>query len=164
VIKSSQKLSGWSEMVASMKATFLFSKATMLAGPHTDATFHAFVKDFCDSKGWKWEPQAAQMPHMNNLDLAIFLMMSKHHSALLKMYSAIQAPPEEIWHTAEQVWASMGSAEITCRFILVHRIAKNVVECGGKNTFLQKQEFHSGVRADFYNTDYGVAKMTRVVD
>jgi hypothetical protein len=88
------------------------------AGPHVDATFHTFLKEFCDSKGWKWEPQAEQMPHMNNLDLAVFPMMSKHHhSTLLNMYSAIQAPPEEIWCMAEQVWASMGSADMACRFI-----------------------------------------------
>ena len=62
------------------------------AGPHTDATFHTFVKAFCDSKGWKWEPQAAQMPHLNNLDLAVFPMMSKRPSALLKTYSLRQAP------------------------------------------------------------------------
>jgi hypothetical protein len=99
-----------------------------------------------DSKGWKWEPQAAQMPHMNNLDLAFFLMMSKCHSALLKMYCAIQAPHDKIWHTAEQVWANMGSEKITHGFILACRIAKKVVECGGENTFLvQRQEFHSGV-------------------
>jgi hypothetical protein len=134
------------------------------AGPHTDATFHTFVKAFCDSKGWKWEPQAAQMPHLNNLDLAVFPMMSKRHSTLLKMYSAVQAPPDEIWRTAEQVWTGMGSAEIARGFILAYRIAKKVIECGGENAFLQKQEFHSGVRADFYDTNYGVAKKTRVVD
>jgi hypothetical protein len=29
-------------------------------------------------------PQAPQMPHLNNLDLAVFPMMLKRHSALLK--------------------------------------------------------------------------------
>ena len=134
------------------------------AGPHIDATFHAFVKDFCELNGWKWEPQAVQMPHMNNLDLSVFLMMSKRHSALLKMYSSIQAPPDEIWHTAEQVWMNMGSAEIARGFILAYRIAAKVIECGGENTFLRKTEFHSGVRGDFYDVPYGVAKKTRVVE
>jgi hypothetical protein len=104
------------------------------------------------------------MPHLNNLDLAVFPMMSKRHSTLLKMYSAVQAPPDEIWRTAEQVWTGMGSAEIARGFILAYRIAKKVIECGGENAFLQKQEFHSGVRADFYDTNYGVAKKTSVVD
>jgi hypothetical protein len=66
------------------------------AGPHVDRTFHTFVKDFCKSNGLKWEPQAAQMPHSNNLDLAVFPMMSKRHSALLKMYSDLQAPHDKI--------------------------------------------------------------------
>jgi hypothetical protein len=107
------------------------------------------------------------MLHMNNLDLAIFPMMSKHHSsALLKNYSCIQAPPQEIWATAEQVWMNMGSAEIAGGFIFAYRIAKKVIdcECGGENTFLQKQEFHSRVREDFYDTPYGVVRKIRVVD
>jgi hypothetical protein len=41
------------------------------AGPHVDGTFRTFVKGICESKGWKWEPQAAQMPHSNYLDLAV---------------------------------------------------------------------------------------------
>ena len=64
------------------------------AGPHIEGTFHTFVKEFCESKGCKWEPQAAQMPHSNNLDLAVFSMMSNHHSSLLKMYSNLQAPSQ----------------------------------------------------------------------
>ena len=133
------------------------------AGPHTDGTFHTFVKDFCESKGWKWEPQAPQMPHCNNLDLAVFPMMSKRHSALLKMYSNLQAPHEEIWRTAEEVWASLGSAEIARGYILAYRIAAKVIESGGENNFLRKQEFHSGVREHFYDTPQGVAKKTVVV-
>jgi hypothetical protein len=131
------------------------------AGPHVDGAFHAFVKDFCESKGW--EPQAAQMPHSNNLDLAVFPMMSKRHSALLKMYSNLQTLHEEIRRTAEEVWTSLGSAEIARGYILAYRIAAKVIESGGENTFLRKQEFHSGVRADFYDTPQGVAKKTVVI-
>jgi hypothetical protein len=114
-------------------------------GPHMDKTFHLSVKEFCESKTWKWEPQALQMPHLNNLDLAVFPMMSKHHSALLQNYLIVQAPTDEIWRTAEQVWMDLGSAEIACGFILAYRIAKKVIDCGGENTFLQKQEFCSRV-------------------
>jgi hypothetical protein len=28
------------------------------AGPHTDAAYNTFVKDFSELKGWKWELQA----------------------------------------------------------------------------------------------------------
>jgi hypothetical protein len=104
------------------------------------------------------------MPHLNNLDLAIFLMISKRHSALLQNYLIVQAPTDEIWRTAEQVWIDLGSAEIAGGFILAYCIAKKVIDCGGENTFLQKQEFHSRVREDFYFTPYGVSKKTRVVD
>ena len=133
------------------------------ARPHVDGAFHAFVNDFCESKGWKWEPQAAQMPHSNNLDLTVFPMMSKRHSGLLKMYSNLQAPHEEIWRTAKEVWTSLGSAEIARGYILAYRIVAKVIESGGENTFLRKQEFHSGVWADFYDTPQGVAKKTVVI-
>jgi hypothetical protein len=54
-----------------------------------------------------------QMPYMNNLDhLAIFPMMSKHHSALLKNYSFVQAPPKEIWCMAKQVLLTNSSWRI----------------------------------------------------
>ncbi len=46
------------------------------AGPHQDGTFKQYVEDQCRERGWKWEPQAPQMPHMNNLDLAVFPAMS----------------------------------------------------------------------------------------
>ena len=82
------------------------------AGPHVDGTFHTFVKCFCETKGWKWEPQAPQMPHIDNLNLAVFPMTLKRHSSLLKMYSNLQAPHEEIWQTAREVWSQVGSAEI----------------------------------------------------
>ena len=99
----------------------------------------------------------------NNLDLAVFPMMSKCHSVLLKMYLNLQAPHNEIWRTAEEVWANLGSAEIARGYILAYGIAAKVIKAGGENTFLQKQEFHSGVRTDFYDTPQGVAKKIVVV-
>ena len=53
-------------------------------GPHICAIFHNYMKKYCTSMGWKWEPQAPQMPHMNNHDLSIFPATSKRRSALLK--------------------------------------------------------------------------------
>jgi hypothetical protein len=106
---------------------------------------------------------AGPLPHSNNLDIAVFPMMSKHHSVLLKMYSNLQAPHDEIWCIAEEVWANLGSAEIARGYILAYGIAAKVIKAGGENTFLQKQEFHSGVRTDFYDTPQGVAKKIVVV-
>lgn len=42
------------------------------AGPHQDATYVNTVKQYCNDRGWYWEPQAPQMPHMNVLDLSVF--------------------------------------------------------------------------------------------
>lgn len=129
------------------------------AGLHVDGCFHTFVESFCESKDWKWEPHAPQMPHINNLDLAVFPMISKRHSSLLKTYSNLQPPHEEIWRMAREVWSNLGSAEIARGCILAYPIAEKVIKSGGENTFLRKkQQFHSGVRSDFYNTPENVAK------
>jgi hypothetical protein len=50
------------------------------AGPHIDAAYLAGIKGHCETKGWYWEPQASQMPHMNVLDLSVFPCMSKRRS------------------------------------------------------------------------------------
>ena len=92
---------------------------------------------------WKWEPQAPQTPHRNNLDLAVFPMMSKRHSHLLCNYTNRQTPIHDV---------------------LAYRIAKKVIANKGDNTFLQKQDFHSKVRNDFYVTKDGIAKKTRVLE
>jgi hypothetical protein len=104
--------------------------------------------DYCESKGWRWEPQAPQMPHMNNLDLAVFPKMSKDHSSLLQNYSNKMPPAHEIWISAQAVWRSMDSACIARGFILAYRIAQKVIDNASTNTFLQTQDFHSGVRAE----------------
>jgi hypothetical protein len=49
------------------------------AGPHQDKAHIKFVTEYCTEKGWHWEPQAAQMPHMNVLDLSVFPSMSRSH-------------------------------------------------------------------------------------
>ena len=134
------------------------------AGPHQDGTFFNGVTDFCHDHGWHWEPQAPQMPHMNNLDLAVFPCMSKRHSNLLKNYSNKMAPPEEIWKAANEVWANLESCTIARGFVLANRIAETVIACKGSNEFLQKAEFHSNVRKDFQDTPTGVKKRVRVVD
>jgi len=133
------------------------------AGPHIDSTFHNYVNGHCEAKGWKWEPQAPQMPHMNNLDLAVFPAMSKRHSELLQRYSNRMAPPEEIWNACEAVWRDLPSASIARGFILQSRIAAKVIEYKGANTFLQTQNFHSGVRRDFADTKDGVIKKVYVM-
>ena len=114
--------------------------------------------------GWKWEPQAPQMPHMNNIDLAIFPVMPKHHSALLKAYSNKMSPADEIWKACESVWHELDSVLIARGFIFMHRIAGKVIIHKGTNTFLQKIYFNSGVRNSFYDTPDGVNPKVNVLD
>jgi hypothetical protein len=104
------------------------------AGPHVD--FHTFVKGFCERKGWKWEAQAPQMRHINDLDLAVFSMMSKRLSSLLKMYLNLQVPHKEIRQTAREVRSNLWSAKIARGYIMAYRIAAKMIESGGQSTFL----------------------------
>ena len=51
----------------------------------------------------KWEPQAPQMPHRNNLDLAVFPGMSKRHSTLLSNTLNRVANSDEVRNAPQQV-------------------------------------------------------------
>jgi hypothetical protein len=130
------------------------------AGPHEDLSYKNFCRDECNDRGWHWEPQAPQMPHMNNLDLAVFPAMSKAHSELLKTRSNTQAKAEHIWDTAEVVWQNLPSATIARGFVLAYRVANTVINHQGDNSFLVKSALHSNVRADFVDTPTGVRKKT----
>ena len=134
------------------------------AGPHIDTTFENFVKEICEVRGWRWEPQAPQMPHGNVLDLAVFPAMSKRHSRLLKQYSNKMAPADVTWEAALSVWSDLPSSEIARGYILAYRIGRKVIQHKGDNTFLQTKDFHSQVRTDFFDTATGVKKKTRVVE
>jgi hypothetical protein len=128
------------------------------AGPHQDLTFCKYMDDYYKSKGWYLEPQAAQMPYANNLDLCVFPMMSKRHSILLKEYSNSVAPVNAIFSAAEQVWLEIPSSSIASGFILSFRIANMVIEHRGDNGFLAGGSFHADVRRDFEATAKGMVK------
>jgi hypothetical protein len=54
-----------------------------------------FVGDYCTSRGWHWEPQAAQMLHMNLLDLSVFPnMMSRCHVQLARKRGGLKVLSE----------------------------------------------------------------------
>ena len=133
------------------------------AGPHCDAAFIHFIIDYCNNNNMKWEPQAPQMPHLNNLDLAVFPGMSKRHSTLLSKNLNRVANSDEIWNAAQQVWRDLESSTIARGFILANRIAKKVIDYKGSNTFLQQKDFHTGVRQDFQSVSNGVVKRVTVV-
>ena len=128
------------------------------AGPHIDAEYINYVKSYCEDNGWLWAPQAPQMPHANNLDLAIFPSMSRKHTELLLEYSNTQAPPEEIWRVAKNVWDNMPNSTIARGFVLAKRIMQQVIRFHGDNTFLLGKEFHCGVRNDFESVVKGIVK------
>ena len=134
------------------------------AGQHICAIFHNYVREYCTAMGWKWEPQAPQMPHMKNLDIAVFPAMPKRHSALLKSYSNKMTPADDIWRECDSVWHELESALIYRGFILMHFIATKVVAHKGTNTFLQTHDFHYGVCNSFADTPDGVDPKVNVLD
>jgi hypothetical protein len=128
------------------------------AGPHEDQTFKNFVVSECENRGWKWKPQAAQMPYMNVLDLQVFPSMSRRHSRLLANYTSTAAPLDEIWKACLSTFAELDSATIARAFVTANRVARKVVEHGGENGFLRTSELHTSVRRDFQDTDFGIVK------
>ena len=74
------------------------------SGQHNCAIFHNYVKEYFVAMGCKLEPQALQMPHMNNPDIDVFPAMAKCHSALLKSYSNKMAHADEIFQACESGW------------------------------------------------------------
>lgn len=128
------------------------------AGPHQDGEYIEYMTTYCKEMGWHWEPQAPQMPYVNNLDLCVFPMMSKRHSQLLQEYSGSVAPNDEIWKAAELVWMKLASCEIAKGFVLATRIARLVVDADGSNDFLRGGKFHVGVRQDFKPSKKGIIR------
>jgi hypothetical protein len=123
------------------------------ASPHCNKEYLDFCQNEFRNRGWHWEPQAPQMPHANNLDLAVFLAMSKCHSQTLRdTASKGVAPPDEIWKAADDVWKTLDSATIARGFVLVHGILNKVIQHNRLNEFLWTKEFHSNVCKDFQLT------------
>jgi hypothetical protein len=76
------------------------------AGPHEEEEYLKFMRAYCKERSWHLEPQAQQMPHMNNLDVLVFPMMSKQHDKEVDREYAgglHVLKEDEIWATAEKV-------------------------------------------------------------
>ena len=128
------------------------------AGPHEDAKFKNYVNKECEEKGWLWEPQGPQMPHMNVLDLAVFPAMSRRHSHLCRAKNGMKVLKEDdIWDCAQTVWEELPSSKIANAFVHAKRIAEKIVASKGDNGFLAgiKGQLSAGVRNDFMETDFG---------
>jgi hypothetical protein len=99
------------------------------AGLHQEVKYVKFVTDYCSQRGWYWEPQAPQMPHINVLDLSVFPAMSRRHTALARARGGLCVLKEdEIWAAAEQVWHDCPSSKIALGYIQAFRLAKKVVK------------------------------------
>ena len=59
---------------------------------------------------------------------------------------------DEIWATAVEVWNSLPSCKISSGFIQAYRIANEVIDCNGCNSFLKGSKMHCGVRRNFTAT------------
>jgi ABC-type amino acid transport system permease subunit len=77
---------------------------------------------------------------------------------LFSEYSNTQAPPEEIWRVAKNVWDNMPNSTIARGFVLAKRIMQQVIRFRGDNTFLLGKEFQCGVRNDFESVVKGIVK------
>ena len=134
------------------------------AGPHEEQAHLKFVGDCCDERGWHWEPQALQMPHMNNLDLSVFPMMSRRHTQMARDRGGLHVLKEdEIWEATELVWKELPNSKIASGFVQAHRIAKKVVAAKGDNNFLgpsgkNSTGIGSNVRRDFEATKMGLKR------
>ena len=104
------------------------------ADPHTDKIFVA-MKSYCATHGSLWEPQALQMPYVNNLDLMVFPAMSKQHSMLLSNHSNTVAKHDVIYRTTLDVWNSLDHSVIASGYVLAYWISKKSLPCKEATTF-----------------------------
>jgi hypothetical protein len=128
------------------------------AGPHQDAAFLGGVKGYCGDHGWHWEPQAAQMPHMNVLDLSVFPNMSRRHIKESRKCDGLKVLSEaEIWENAKMVWNELPNHQVASAYIQAHRIGNKVIKAGGDNNFLGAggEGIHTGITQDFSATPNG---------
>jgi hypothetical protein len=135
------------------------------AGPHEDATYKNFVEGHCTRNRWHWEPQGAQMPHINVLDLSVFPMMSRRHSNLSRRQGGMKVLTEdEIWRVTLQVWEEIPCTKIASAYVQAIQIAKRVIKMGGSNDFLAvKGSFSVSIRDDFQQSKDGLQRKDTLV-
>ena len=107
------------------------------------------MKSYCATHGSLWEPQALQMPYVNNLDLMVFPAMSKQYSALLSNHSNTVAKRDIIYQTTLDVWNSLDHSVIASGYVLAYQISKKIISSQGSNDFLNGGVYHSEVCNDY---------------
>ena len=123
------------------------------AGPHQGGDFNKKLIELIKPRGWLYEPQAPQMPHANNLDLAVFPCMSKMHSALTRQNHGLRVlKKDEIWQAAFDVFENLPSEKIARGFIQCHKLLEKVIKEKGGNSFLRKKKqdgLHCNISNEF---------------
>ena len=131
------------------------------AGPHEEDYFVRYMRLGCSKRGWCFEPQSPQSPHLNNLDLAVFPAMSRRLSTESRRRNQRVLKKDEIWACAFEVWKQLPSCKIARGFVQVRRLAEKVLASKGENGFLRekgKKGLHCGVSADFHDTTDGIRR------
>jgi len=127
------------------------------AGPHIEKDFIESIWTNCEWEGWAWEPHAAQIPHINVLDLAVFPSISRCRCSLACKHGGLCVLKEdEIWEQSLEVWRTFPNCKIVNGHVLSHWVAQKVIDNNGDDTFLSEQKgLHSNVRHDFDDTRQG---------
>ena len=111
------------------------------AGPHVESTFLQFIREGCECEGWAWEPQAAQIPNLNVLDLAVFPCILKRHCSLSHQKGGLHVLKEdEIWNIAQEVWKKLPNCKIVRSYVLSYRIGEKVISNGGATHFSARKK------------------------
>ena len=129
-------------------------------GPHRDSVFYNFVMGYCQRMSWYWQPQAAQMPHMNVLDFSVFPNMSRRHIALSHECGGLFILLEDdIWTGSAEVWGKLLYSQIALGYVQAYRIANDNVRAGGENVFLGVGgNIHQHIQKDFNETVDGLVR------
>ena len=110
------------------------------------------------SKGYHWEPQAPQMPHLNVLDLSVFPAISKRHTSISRERDGLHVlKQDEIWDATKDVWNTLPNCKIASACVSVLNITGEVLKENRDNIFLGKGGLPSfGIRKNYTETNDGL--------
>ena len=126
------------------------------AGPHCEEGLMTWVNAFCAQHGWRWEPQAAQLPVSNPQDLYVFPLMAKLHAHKMKALGHAPRSADAIWKGVMKVWKEMPSANVAAAHLHAKRIMAKIVAHEGDTRFLNEGGKGCNIRRDFEYTNTGI--------
>ena len=99
----------------------------------------------------------------NNLDLAVFPDIDKHHTANLRARAIGKVINlNDIWTSYKLVQKELSSVTIARGYALAYYVVQQVVKNKGDNNFLHVKEFHADVYNKYFNTDKVIKLKTTV--